>query len=284
MKPAIQFIIIIILLLPGPARGEALSSPQRIVSLGPIITEMIYLLKADQQLIADTSYCIEPDDARNKEKIGSMIEMNVEKIVSLKPDLVLASPLSKEKQLSMLENLGIRVRRTSNPRTFSEICQLTMTMGEILGKVENARFEIDTAKKNVDAILSVTRDLPKKRVFMQIGVKPLHTATRETFLNEYIEYAGGINITSLEKSGVYSREKVLKENPDVIFITTMGSSEAAGEPEKEIWMRYPSLKAAKNKEIYVLDSYLVCSPTVRKFAKTVKKIAQVLHPEIDELK
>jgi iron complex transport system substrate-binding protein len=284
MKPIIQCIIIVAVLLPGFALGESLTYPQRIVSLGPIITEMIYLLQADKQLIANTNYCIVPDDAKNKEKIGSMIEMNVEKIVSMHPDLVLASPLSKEKQLSMLENLGVRVRRITNPRTFSEICQLTMNMGEILGKVENARIVIDTAKKNVDAILSVTRNLPKKRVFMQIGIKPLHTASRDTFLNEYIEYAGGINIASQEKTGVYSREKVLKENPDVIFITTMGSAETAGEQEKETWMQYPSLKAAKNKEIYVLDSYLVCSPTVDKFARTVKKIAQVLHPEIDELK
>ncbi len=284
MKSILQCIIAIAFLLPGLARGESLSAPQRIVSLGPIITEMIYLLKADQQLIADTNYCIVPDDAKNKEKIGSMIEMNVEKIVSMRPDLVLASPLSKEKQLSMLENLGVRVWRIPNPKTFFEICQLTMNMGEILGKAENARSVIDTAKKNVDAILSVTRNLPKKRVFMQIGIKPLHTASRDTFLNEYIEYAGGINIASLEKTGVYSREKVLKENPDVIFITTMGSAETAGEQEKETWMQYPSLKTTKNKEIYVLDSYLVCSPTVDKFARTVKKIAQVLHPEIDELK
>lgn len=284
MKPILQSIIAFAFLLPALAWGESLTTPQKIVSLGPIITEMIYLLKADQQLIADTSYCIVPEDARNKEKIGSMIEMNVEKIVSMQPDLVLASPLSKKKQLSMLENLGVRVRRMENPKTFSEMCQLTMTMGEILGKVENARLVIDDAKKNVDAILSVTRNLPKKRVFMQIGVKPLHTASRDTFLNEYIEYAGGINIASLEKTGVYSREKVLKDNPDVIFITTMGSAETLGEQEKETWMRYPSLKAARDKEIHILDSYLVCSPTVDKFATTVKKIAQILHPEIDELK
>ncbi len=284
MKPILQSIVAFAFLLPVLAWGESLSYPQRVVSLGPIITEMIYLLKADKQLIADTSYCIVPEDAKNKEKIGSMIEMNVEKIVGMRPDLVLASPLSKKKQLSMLENLGVRVKRMENPKTFSEMCQLTMTMGEILGKVENARLVIDDAKKNVDAILSVTRNLPKKRVFMQIGVKPLHTASRDTFLNEYIEYAGGINIASLEKTGVYSREKVLKDNPDVIFITTMGSAETLGEQEKETWMRYPSLKAARDKEIHILDSYLVCSPTVDKFATTVKKIAQILHPEIDELK
>jgi iron complex transport system substrate-binding protein len=283
MKQVIQTIIYICGLLPAVVMGESLSHPQRIVSLGPIITEMIYLLGADQQLIANTSYCIKPDDAANKEKIGSMIQMNVEKIISLKPDLVLASPLSKEKQLEMLKNLGMRVQRIDNPKTFSEMCRMTMTMGELLGKVENARMVVEHAQKEVDAVLSVTRTLPKKRVFMQIGVKPLHSATSDTFLNEYIEYAGGINITSREKTGVYSREKVLQENPDVILITTMGSSESAGEHEKEIWMRYPTLKAARDREVHILDSYLVCSPTAGTFARGLKEIAKILNPEIDLL-
>lgn len=284
MKQIIYCIILVFGLSPGFVMGEPLSPPQRIVSLGPIITEMIYLLEADQQLIANTIYCIKPDGAGSKEKIGSMIQMNVEKIISLQPDLVLASPLAKEKQLAMLENLGVRVKSIANPKTFNEMCRMTMTMGELLGKVENARAVVDRARKEVDAVLSVTRTLPKKSVFMQIGVKPLHSATRDTFLNEYIEYAGGVNIASLEKTGVYSREKVLKENPDVILITTMGSSEADGEHEKETWMRYPTLKAAKDQEIHILDSYLVCSPTAGTFARGLQKIARILHPEIEALK
>ncbi len=284
MKHFIQSIIFIFCLIPGNVTGESLAHPERVVSLGPIITEMTYLLEADKQLIANTSYCVIPEDARHKDKIGSMIQMNVEKIVSLRPDLVLASPLSKDKQLKMLENLGIRVKRFVNPRTFSEICEMTMTLGNILGKTENARIVIDKVKKDVDAILSVTRAQPKKRVFMQIGIKPLHTATRETFVNEYIEYAGGINIASQAKTGVYSREKVLQENPDVILIATMGSSKAAGEHEKTSWMKYQSIKAARNNEIYVLDPDMICSPTAVTFAKALKEIARILHPEISALK
>jgi iron complex transport system substrate-binding protein len=156
-------------------------------------------------------------------------------------------------------------------------------MGELLGRTDQARIVVAEAQKEVDTVLAVTRGLPKKRVFMQIGIKPLHTATRDTFINEYIEYAGGINIASLEKTGVYGRENVLKQNPDVILIATMRSSEAAGKQEKETWMKYASLKAAQNREIHVLDSYLVCSPTVGTFAKAVKEIARILHPEIKRL-
>ena len=283
MNKIVPAIILLFSLLPGVCAGSVLPPPQRIVSLGPIITEMIYLLDADKQLIANTSYCIKPEDARNKEKIGSMIQMNVEKIISLRPDLILASPLSKAKQLAVLENMGVRVKRITNPKTFAEMCQLTLTMGELLGREEKARMIVDQAQKEVDAVLAITRNLPKKTVFMQIGVKPLHSATRDTFLNEYIEYAGGINIAAQEKTGVYSREKVLEGNPDVIFITTMGSSEALGEHEKETWMRYPTLKAAQKNEIHILNSYLVCSPTAGTFARGLREIARILHPEAGRL-
>ncbi len=278
-----QIILYIILgvIVPGIAVGESAPPPSRVVSLGPIITEMMYLLGADHQLIANTTYCVMPEDAKKKEKIGSMIQMNVEKIVSLKPDLVLASPLAKDKQLIMLEKLGIRVIRFVNPKTFSEMCDMTLTMGEMLGKTENARIVVEMARKDVDAILLITGSLPKRRVFMQIGIKPLKTANRETFINEYIEYAGGINIASDVKNGVYSREKVLEEDPDVILIATMGSSATAGEHEKNTWMRFTSIKAAKHHEVYVLDSETVCSPTVVTFVDTLREIAKILHPGVD---
>lgn len=282
MKQIITYIILC-MTVPGIAGGESVPTPSRVVSLGPIITEMMYLLGADHQLIANTTYCVVPEDAKKKQKIGSMIQMNVEKIVSLKPDLVLASPLAKDKQLSMLEKLGIRVVRFVNPKTFSEMCDLTLTLGEILGKTENARNVIGKARKDVDAVLMITRSLPKRRVFMQIGIKPLKTANRETFINEYIEYAGGINIARDVKDGVYSREKVLEENPDVILIATMGSSATAGEHEKKTWMGFTSLKAAMHHEVYVLDSETVCSPTVGTFVNTLREIAKILHPDVDRL-
>jgi len=269
----------ILLVVLMPATLPAASPPERVVSLGPIITEMIYLLEADQQLIANTTYCVVPEAAKTKEKIGSMIQMNVEKIVSMQPDLVLASPLSKEKQLKMLENLGVNVSRVANPQTFAGICELTINMGKVLGKEENARKVVEAVKKDVEATLAVTRTLPPKRVFMQIGIKPLKTANSETFVNEYIEYAGGINIASTEKTLVYSREKVLRENPDVIIIATMGSSKTAGEKEKSSWMRFQSIKAVQNSEIYILDPDMVCSPTAVTFAKALRQIAQILHPE-----
>ncbi|MBW1897811.1 MAG: ABC transporter substrate-binding protein [Deltaproteobacteria bacterium] len=266
--------------LPASAAGGSHALPERIISLGPIITETIYLLGADKKLIANTTYCVLPPDARLKEKIGTVIQMNVEKIISLSPDLVLANALTKQKQINILESLGIRVVKFENPKTFSEMCQMTLKIGRVLGKEEKAKQIIEKTRKEVDAVIEKTGKLLKKRVFIQIGIKPLHTAVKETFVNEYIELAGGENIALNEKSGVYSREKVLQENPDVIFIATMGSSRTAGENEKAGWMKFRSITASRNNEIFILDPDIICSPTPVSFVKALKEIAKKLHPDI----
>jgi iron complex transport system substrate-binding protein len=256
--------------------------PKRVISLGPIVTEEIYLIGAQDRLIANTTYCDVPEAARLKEKIGSVIQMNVEKIISLRPDLVIASTLSRQKQINILKSQGIRVVKFENPETFAEICDMTMDLGKLLGRQEVAVQVTDHAIKAVYAIRAKTEKRPKRRVFIQIGIKPLHTTTQNTFIDEYITMGGGINIARNEKSGVYSREKVLKENPDVILIATMGSSKKAGEYEKNRWMQFKSLTAAANGEIHVLDPDVVCSPTPRTFVRGLSIISKLIHPGMGE--
>ena len=255
--------------------------PQRVISLSPIITETIYLLNAQDLLIANTTYCNVPEKAKFKEKIGSVIQMNVEKIISLHPDLVIASPLSRKKQIKILENQHIKVLKIENPQTFPQMCDITMKIGRVLGQADTAKKIIEKATKEVEAVKRKTVHLPKKKVFIQIGMKPLHSANKDTFINEYINYGGGINIAENEKSGIYSREKVLKENPDVILIATMGTSKKAGKIEKQRWMNFSSLNATRKNQIYVLDPELILSPTPVTFAKGLNQVLSLIHPNID---
>ncbi|MCK4768412.1 MAG: ABC transporter substrate-binding protein [Desulfobacula sp.] len=252
--------------------------PQRVISLSPIITETIYLLNAQDLLIANTTYCNVPEKAKFKEKIGSVIQMNVEKIISLRPDLVIASPLSREKQIKILENHHIKVMKIENPQTFPQMCDITMKIGKILGQTDLAEKIIKDAVREVETIKLKTAHLPRKKVFIQIGMKPLHSANKETFINEYINYGGGINIAENARSGIYSREKVLKENPDIILIATMGTSKKAGEIEKQRWMKFSSLNATRENQIYVLDPELILSPTPVTFAKGLKQVLSLIHP------
>ena len=253
---------------------------KRVVSLSPIITETIYLLGAQDQLIANTTYCNVPAEAMEKEKVGSVIQMNVEKIITLHPDLVIASALSSEKQLGTLKKQSVPIFKAQNPQTFVQMCDTTLEIGQVLGKQENARQIVGLARKQVDEILEQTKDLPRKKVFIQIGMKPLHTANKEMFLNEYIKFGGGINIAENERSGIYSREKVVRENPDIILIATMGTSKKAGETERKRWMSFPSIAAVANNNVHVLDSEIILSPTPITFVHGLKTITSLIHPEV----
>jgi iron complex transport system substrate-binding protein len=252
----------------------------RVISLSPIITETIYLLGAEESLIANTTYCNIPEAAKFKEKIGSVTQMNVEEIIQLMPDLVIASPLSRKKQLQILQQQSIKILRVPNPKTFSGMCDMAITIGKKLGKEKNARRIILAAQKQADIILQKTRGLKKPRIFLQIGLKPLHSANKDMFINEYIRYGGGINIAENESSGIYSREKVITQNPEVILIATMGTSKKAGELEKQRWMSFKSIDAVKNKRVHVLDPEMICSPTPKTFIKGLKSLVPIIHPEL----
>ena len=276
----LAFVIPCDLLADDHSRVEkAEPAPERIISLGQTITERIYLLEADKNLIADTVYCVEPEDAKYKEKVGTLLQANLEKIVALKPDLVIASNLARPKQLRKLKNLGIRVVQLSYPKNFSEMCRQFLDLGVLLGKERKAEEIIDNTKKEVAAIRLKTGNLPKKRVFIQLGIKPLHAVTRESFLNDYIEFAGGENIALNEGRGAYSREKVLKGNPEVIIISTMGSSKGeTGKNEKESWMKYGSIAAVKSRNVYIVNPDKICSPTPITFVEALTEIAEMIHP------
>lgn len=249
--------------------------PKRIVSLGPAITEQLYLLGIEDRLVGCTTYCKRPQEAENKEKVGTVIEINLEKLVSLKPDLVLATSLTDPRAVNKLKKLGIRVVCFSTSQSFAQLCEQFLELGKITGREAVAESLIEKAKQKVDSLKKKTNSLPKPKVLVQVGAKPLWVATQNSFINDYIELAGGENIGPSDGSGLYSREKVLNQNPDVIIIATMG---IVGEEEKKTWQKYKSLNAVKRGKIYIFDSDKLCSPTPVSFAETLEEIAEILHP------
>lgn len=254
--------------------------PKRIVSLGPIITDMIFLLEADDRLIGITSYCIPPDTSEPKEILGTVMQMNVEKIISMEPDLVIANALTRQKQIIVLQKQGLNVIKLPTPKNFDEICQRLLELGTIVGGHRKAIKIVNKARLGVEKIRAAAKSLQKKTVFIQIGLKPLKTSGKGTFINEYIEFAGGRNIALDAKDGIFSREKVLQLDPDVIFIATMGSSKKAGNTEKQAWMKFKFLRASKNNEIHVLDPDIVCSPTPSIFLQGLNDFYGFIHPEM----
>ncbi|MBA7698489.1 Vitamin B12-binding protein [subsurface metagenome] len=225
-----------------------------------------------------TIYCDRPPEAKEKEKVGTVIKVDVEKIVILKPDLILATSLTDPGQIEKLKSLGIRV--ISFPlyknENFSQICEQFMEIGRIVGKEEEAEEIVRQMKNKIDSISKKVKGLPRSKVFVQIGARPLFAITKDSFIQDLITLAGGISTTREAKSGLYSREDVIRQNPEVIIIVTMG---IVGEEEKKIWKRFKTLDAARNDRIYIIDSNKTCSPTPVSFVEALEEITEFLHPE-----
>jgi len=247
----------------------------RIVSLAPSLTESVFLLGAGEQLVGCTTYCKKPDEAQNREKIGTLIQFNLEKILLLKPDLVVAMEFADRKAIEKLKKLGVPVELFPSPRNFDQLCDSFLQLGRLLGREERAEEVVAGARSRVAAVRQQTAGLKPVKIFWQLGAKPLFTATPGYFTNDYIEYGGGVNIAAHAKSGIYSREEVLKRNPDVIVIVTMG---VVAEQEKRNWNHYRSIKAVQEGKVFVLDSYAYCSPTPAGFARALEELVALIHP------
>ena len=287
MKRAVIFLLVVLLAIfvvfvaqqkskqsvPAPAAPTAI--PQRIISLGPVLTEEIYLLGVQDKLVGCTIYCNRPEAARQKQKVGAVVEVSVEKIVDLKPDLILATSLTDRRAKEHLSQLGMNVVVFSEAKSFNEVCQQFLDLGKMVGKEEKAHKIVTQAKKEVNSIAGKIKGIIKPKVFLEIGTKPLFTVTRDSFINDFIVLAGGINIAAEAGSGLYSREKVVAQNPDVIIIVSMG---VAADQEKKVWQKFRNLSAVKNDRIYVLDPDKVCSPTPPGFVETLKEVSLLLHP------
>lgn len=254
-------------------------SPARIVSLSPLITENIFLLGAGDILVGDTVYCQRPEAARTKEKVGSVQELSIEKIVSLRPDLILASNLTPPQQVAKLRQLGFRVEAFRQPASFEAICEHFLRLGQMLGLRDRAGAVVGQARRKVEAVRQATASLPRPKVFLQVGAHPLFSSITSSFTNDYITLAGGVNIAGDQVSGAMKTEQVLALNPDLIIIAVMGSEHGVGAEEKKHWLSFTALEASRNGRVYVMDPDLVCSPSPATFADTLLAVARLIHPE-----
>ncbi|MGV8058801.1 MAG: ABC transporter substrate-binding protein [Smithellaceae bacterium] len=259
-----------------PLKAETGEGIKRIISLGPSITEEIYLLGAQDKLVGVTIHCHKPPQAKEKERVGTAVEVNVERITALKPDLVMATSMTSPKSIEKLKSLGVNVVVFRAAESFVQLCDQFLELAKLIGKEKEAQIILKKSQDKVEAVKKSVEKLPRPKVVVQAGAKPLWIATKDSFINDFIELAGGENIGPRGLNGRYSREKVLALNPDVIIITTMG---IIGDDEKALWQKYTTISAVQHKRIYIVDSDKFCSPTPVSFVNTLKETAVILHPK-----
>lgn len=242
---------------------------KRVISLAPSITKNIYSLNAQDLLVGCTSYCTD-GVADGKEIVGSAVNVNVEKIFSLKPDLILTMTLTKTQDVAALKRLGLNVKVIQTPKSFEEICRQTLQLGELVGREKDSERLVTETAMFVDSLIQKSLQIPKKsKIFFQIGANPIFTVLQNTFMDDYILFCNGENIANGLTKGTMTRESVILKKPDVIIISTMGGM---GKDEINVWSSYKGLEAAKNSKIFLIESNISCSPTPENFAKSLSQI------------
>lgn len=254
------------------------SYPQRIVSLGPVNTENVYLLGAGDRLMGDTIYCVRPEEAKRKVKVGTMLDLSVEKIISLQPDLILATGLTPPDLVQQLQHIGLRVEKFEQPSSFAESCQQFLKLGSLLGLKEKAQTIVEQARTEVQDIQNRVGHLPPQKVLLQIGSQPLFASINGTFPHDFIRLTNAINIVADQTSGRTDYERVIADNPDVILIAIMGSETGNAKREQMKWQRYPSITAVRDNRIFIIDPDMACSPSPATFAETLLLVAAYIHP------
>jgi iron complex transport system substrate-binding protein len=256
-------------------------APQRIVSLAPGITETLYALNLDDKIAGVTTFCDWPSAARTIPKIGGFTNPSIEKIVSLKPDLIIATADGNRKDTVLqLERLGLPVYVT-NPSDTKGILNSILNVGEITNREKDAGILVEKLQKRLNNITVQIHHKRKPRVFFQIGLEPVVTAGKGTLINEVIERAGGINIADNDVARYprYSAEGIMGASPEIILFAPMVNDKEFT-MVKKFWREFEGIPAVKNNKIYPIKTDLISRASPR-IVEAIEKMASIFHPEIN---
>ena len=248
-------------------RTVVLSSPaKRIVSLAPSITETLFAIGAGNTVVGVTDYCNYPAEAKQKQRVGGVVNPSIETIVSLKPDLIVLSMEGNVREdFKKLTSFGIPVFVT-NPRNLLGIYTSIVQLGALTGRKENAERLVMSLRSRADSIHAIVAREKKQTVMVFVSLQPIIVVGQNTFFAELIEFAGGTNAAKKGTSTypMYGREAVLKSNPDVlIFMSDVLASPA---DLVTLFPEWTNLKAYRQKKIFRIDADIVSRPGPRAVA------------------
>lgn len=227
--------------------AESQKLAQRIISLAPANTEILFALGLDKEIVGVSSYCNFPLQALNKEKIGDFSNPNIEKIISLKPDIIFSAGLEQEQAAQKLRDLGQKVV-VIDPSNFDELFQSIELMGRLTGRQEQALKLVKLIKERINKVKQQVKSFNyHPKVFIEISFNPLMTVSKCSFLDEMVKIAGGINVAgNLPRPYCrVSEELIIRHNPDVIILTHF--SDRINVAKRSGW---ENISAVKNNRVY----------------------------------
>jgi iron complex transport system substrate-binding protein len=237
--------------------------PHRIISLAPSITETLFALGLDSSIVGVTDYCDYPPSAKLKAKVGGIMNPDIERIVALRPDLVLMSGSGNMKSdYDKLASFGTSVF-VSYPHTIEDIFKSISDAGVLTSTTSRADSLLRELRLRRNELVNQAAAGPKRTVLMLLSLNPIVAIGPGTFLDEMITLANGENIahSSTTAYPLLSREEILRRQPDVI-IATNDIVRSSG----DIISSYPewkSLSAIRNKRVGIVDASIVSRPGPR---------------------
>jgi iron complex transport system substrate-binding protein len=279
----VAFILLLAAWAPGPAqaypvkikdgRGKMVlikSRPERIVSLAPSETETLFAIGAGPRVVGVTKFCNYPKAATKLPKVGDMTT-NVEAVLALKPDLVVAHSFINPSAVTQLEKLGVTVFAV-NPLTIPEVIRDIVTLGDVVGRPRTARKLAGQMRSALNAVRKQRANKPIRKVLSVVQTNPLWAAGPKTFTDEILKLANGRNVAYDARPGFvqFSEELALSRNPDVIIVGTKSDVNYFLTSPK-----WKTISAARHRRVYYIVGDLLVRPGPR-LVQGANEVAQKL--------
>lgn len=274
-----------ITLTDGLNRTITLAKPaQRVVSMAPNLSEILFAILAGSQVVGCDEFSDYPAEVKSLPSIGgSMGKYNTEAIVSLKPDLVLATSINTADQVQSLEKLGLTVYLLPNPTTMEEMYQNLETVAQLTGRQAEAAKLVNSLKSRVAAVdskIAAVKERPL--VYYELDAtdpNAPYTAGPGSFVDQLIKEAGGQNAGSTLKDqwAQISVEQLLVENPDIIILGDAAYGVSADQVKRRAG--WSNMKSVKDGKIFTMDDNTVSRPGPR-LVDGLETMAKMFHPEL----
>jgi len=252
-------------------------TPERIISLAPSNTEILFALGLGDKVVGVTMYCDYPPEAQDKEKVGDYYGPDIEKIIALQPDLILATDFHRFDLIPALAEQGFTVFAVA-PQTLEDVLESIQKIGTITGKEAEALELLNGMTSKIEEIEEQTEELEEKpRVFYITWHDPMWTVGRNTWIDDLIKIAGGVNIFSqyFESGAMVEIEWVIVLNPEIIIASEWSYDWAQNATD------LASTNASQTGRVYTFDDDLAQRPGPR-LVKGLEWFAHLIHPEIFE--
>lgn len=248
----------------------------KIVSIAPSVTETLFEIGAGDMALGRTDYCNFPKEAEKVTSVGSMMEPDIEKVISLKPTCVLAQTHFKEEVLAKLQKAGIKVFAMETPKSMEETYKSIETIGLITGKNAEARALVATMKAKLQSVERYTKKLSAPTAYIVVGTGEYgeYTHGKDSFMDDILRIAGLTNGPRDAEGFKYTLEKLIALNPHYMLVPAFAIDQVKTDKV------YKGLSAVNEGRVIEIDADVFSRPSARVVDEGIKALLKIAHPEV----